>query len=63
MRVNPKCDTCGSTLKRIVYGMPSRMPEENDDWVLGGCMVTGDDPEFSCPVCDIETELDEAEIS
>jgi hypothetical protein len=45
------CKKCGSEMKRIVYGFPSRMPDEDDDYVLGGCVIMPGAPQFSCPKC------------
>jgi len=59
MKKNPNCKTCGQQLKRIVYGFPSSMPTEEDNWVLGGCVVTGDDPQYYCPNCDNEDEFED----
>lgn len=47
----PACPTCGSKGILIVYGMPS--PElfeaaERNNVVLGGCVITGDDPTHEC---------------
>jgi hypothetical protein len=45
------CTKCGSEMKRILYGFPSRMPDEDDDYVLGGCVILPGAPQFSCPKC------------
>ena len=45
------CKKCGSEMKRILYGFPSRMPDEDDDYVLGGCVIMPGAPQFSCPKC------------
>jgi hypothetical protein len=45
------CKKCGSEMKRVVYGFPSRMPDEDDDYVLGGCVIMPGAPQFSCPKC------------
>jgi hypothetical protein len=43
------CPVCGTPDARpIVYGMPSGDLFDDLSIVLGGCMVTGDDPAFSC---------------
>ena len=55
-----KCPACGRRKGALIaYGMP--MP---DDWpelekkmaagavVLGGCCITGEDPEYKCTACD-----------
>lgn len=45
------CKECGTEMKRIVYGFPSRMPDEEDDYVLGGCVIMPGAPRYSCPKC------------
>jgi len=45
------CKKCGSAMKRVVYGFPSRMPDEDDDYVLGGCVILPGAPQFSCLNC------------
>ena len=47
----PPCPICGSPGVRIAYGMPG--PDmidaaEEGRLVLGGCVVTGFDPEWAC---------------
>ncbi len=47
----PPCPVCGSLGVRIAYGMPG--PDlvdagEEGRLVLGGCVVTGFDPEWAC---------------
>jgi hypothetical protein len=48
---HPICPTCGERMKSIMYGFPSHMPTEEDDYVLGGCVVFPGMPEFTCPTC------------
>lgn len=48
---SPSCPVCGSRGVRIAYGMPG--PEMMDAAqegriVLGGCVVSGFDPEWAC---------------
>ena len=48
------CPACGGRLVPIVYGLPS--PEgfqaaERGEVALGGCTVTGDDPQLRCLTC------------
>jgi hypothetical protein len=38
-------------MKAIMYGFPSHMPSDEDDYVLGGCVVFPGMPEFTCPTC------------
>jgi hypothetical protein len=52
-----KCPQCGSrSVARIAYGMPGWTPEleqqeKAGQIVLGGCCVTGDDPNRHCNHC------------
>ena len=46
------CPTCGERGTPIVYGYPSLELFEaasRREVVLGGCVVTGDDPTHECP--------------
>jgi hypothetical protein len=48
------CPACGGTLVPIVYGLPGPEAAEaanRGEIALGGCMVTGDDPQFQCAAC------------
>jgi len=49
------CPHCGSErVARIVYGLPAPDFFEHHDEekvVLGGCVVTGSDPEWHCKEC------------
>jgi hypothetical protein len=48
------CPVCGTPDARpIVYGLPTRDLADDPSIVLGGCMVTDDDPAFRCrnPSC------------
>ncbi len=51
------CPKCGSErVARILYGLPIFNDElkrklETGEVVLGGCMVTGDDPSWHCAEC------------
>ena len=57
------CPSCGSTdLARIMYGLPMESAAltnaiERREVVLGGCCVTGDDPEWRCNACDTDFSL------
>jgi rubrerythrin len=51
------CPSCGSPrIARILYGLPA-FDEELEDALsrgtvtLGGCLVTGNDPEWECIEC------------
>jgi DNA-directed RNA polymerase subunit RPC12/RpoP len=51
----PVCPKCGSTeVVRIVYGLPGpELLEEakRGQIALGGCCVTGNDPQWHCHEC------------
>jgi transposase-like protein len=55
-----KCPRCGSErIARILYGMPAfpeelRRELEAGRAVLGGCVVTGNDPRWQCTSCRYE---------
>jgi hypothetical protein len=44
----PVCEKCGSPLKQIFYGYPTRKVLEDPNVIIGGCTMFGDDPEFGC---------------
>jgi len=49
------CPTCGSRMIPILYGLPSsemRGPVERGEIKLGGCVVSGNDPQWWCPQCE-----------
>ena len=50
-----KCPNCGSRkVVPIVYGYPAEETVQRqfrDEVELGGCVVTGDDPERACKDC------------
>jgi hypothetical protein len=52
-----KCPECGSDkIAKILYGLPSfsenlRKKLKNDEIVLGGCCITGNDPSWKCIDC------------
>lgn len=51
----PECQRCQSLLVPIVFGMPTYETFEasqRGEIILGGCCVTGNDPEWQCPRCD-----------
>jgi hypothetical protein len=66
MRTRPNCPECktADSVKKIIYGMPSRMPTEADDWVTGGCVITMvlddegkeviSDPRNHCTKCELD---------
>jgi len=48
------CPACGGKLVSIVYGLPGPEAAEaanRGEIALGGCLVTGDDPQFQCVAC------------
>lgn len=51
----PPCPECGAvTVVLIIYGFPPAEIGEaaqRGEVVLGGCLITGDDPEWRCTVC------------
>ena len=53
----PACPKCGSdSVAAILWGMPAYSEQLESDLeegrvVLGGCCVTGDDPEWHCNAC------------
>jgi hypothetical protein len=56
-RTKPSCPGCGSSdLARIMYGLPIESAAltkaiERGEVALGGCCVSGDDPEWRCNAC------------
>jgi hypothetical protein len=47
----PACPRCGSRAVPILRGYPSPAAfeaAERGEVVLGGCVITGDDPHFAC---------------
>jgi predicted RNA-binding Zn-ribbon protein involved in translation (DUF1610 family) len=59
-----ECPACGaSPVASILYGLPA-MDEELDSKIerglvaLGGCIVTGDDPQWRCASCGAEIYRD-----
>lgn len=51
------CPRCGATqVAAILYGLPDSIDRhllESGAVVLGGCIVTGDDPIWHCTQCDL----------
>jgi hypothetical protein len=47
-----QCPACGGVgvLKKIMYGMPSA-DFDFEKYIVGGCFVTGQDPEIGCVEC------------
>jgi hypothetical protein len=50
-----KCPNCGSTRTiPIIYGLPTMetaIKAQNGEVEIGGCIVTGDDPQRCCQDC------------
>jgi hypothetical protein len=55
LRKGSTCPACNKAkLAPIIYGLPGSelaALEELHEIVLGGCVVTGNDPELECPEC------------
>lgn len=57
MKKPKKCTKCGSKkIAKILYGLPAFSPElkrqlESGEIVLGGCIITGNDPKWQCVEC------------
>jgi hypothetical protein len=49
--VCPECERVG-TLRKILYGMPDPENFDFDKYAVGGCVVTGFDPDIACRECD-----------
>ncbi len=55
-----KCPQCGSSkIAVILYGMPEPDLEfdkslNDGDIVLGGCCISGDDPQWKCAECEVD---------
>lgn len=51
-----RCPVCGAGVARILWGMPDfnerlRRELEEGKVVLGGCVLSGDDPQWECRSC------------
>jgi hypothetical protein len=46
----PRCNTKGS-LRKILWGMPDKEPDQTK-YVVGGCCISDNDPEYACINCD-----------
>ncbi len=47
-------------LARIAYGFPSPQLIDDPNYVLGGCLIEEDAPEFFCKKCDVAVSKQEA---
>ena len=53
MKTRLICPTCNSPeVKEIAYGFPSA-DFDFDRYVVGGCCITDNDPDFKCMKCEI----------
>jgi hypothetical protein len=57
-----RCPICGGQTVPIIYGLPDPNQVSIEDVeagriVLGGCMVSGDEPEFLCRDCGYEWRI------
>lgn len=50
----PICPNCKTSqnVSEIVYGLPSREPREDENVILGGCMIFEGQPNWVCTKCD-----------
>jgi rubrerythrin len=51
-----RCPVCRGKMARIVYGLVPPNPDlvqamERGEIMLGGCVVSDDQPEYGCPTC------------
>lgn len=46
----PQCNSKGS-LRKILWGMPENEPDESK-YVIGGCCISENDPDYACINCD-----------
>jgi len=53
LKLKPKkCPKCESdVILKIEYGLPDEELSKRTDVYLGGCCITGDDPEWHCKKC------------
>ena len=51
MDTNKNCPDCKSKLKPVVYGLVPESVAKNDDVIIGGCLVDGNEPHFGCSNC------------
>jgi hypothetical protein len=54
-----KCPNCDAPVYRILYGEPMMSEEDyfktyGEHVIHGGCLLTGDDPEWACSKCGLE---------
>lgn len=47
-----ECTVCHKAfLKPVLYGMPTMDVFEGNMFIIGGCIMDGDDPDFGCQNC------------
>jgi len=47
------CPSCSSPqVKEIIYGLPDVENFDFDQFEVGGCCVTGEDPRYKCMRCE-----------
>ena len=67
LKLGDKCPYCGGKLLPIVYGMPGeelQQKAENGEVILGGCCLTGADPQKQCSECGFQfLEVDEKDFN
>lgn len=54
MSESPLCQKCRAPMLPILFGMPTHEAfeaSERGEVILGGCCVTGNDPDWQCPTC------------
>lgn len=52
----PRCEDCGAQMKRIIYGLPSRELFENPNFIIGGCLMSEENPRWACVACPDEED-------
>ncbi len=50
---NPDCVTCGTTLQKVLYGMPTAEAAHSGKYLIMGCDIDDDSPseKWFCPEC------------
>jgi len=57
-----KCPTCGNSeyVRKILWGMPSEEPDPAK-FVIGGCLISAEMPDYKCLKCSTEFFTDKNE--
>ena len=50
-RLRPFCPRCGATSRAWLWGLVAGNWDDDDDVVLGGCMVEQEPPSYQCSEC------------